>query len=518
MGEDAAVAGQAVVIGASIAGLLAASVLAEAFPRVTVFDRDALPSGPEARRGVPQGRLLHALHARGVQALTELLPGFRDDMLAAGAIVGDTQRDAHWYLDDYLLKPAPSGLEGIALTRPRLEWLLRSRVAALPAVRIVPATDVTGLTTEDGRVTGVTVRTARTPGAGAETVPADLVIDAGGRGSRALAWLGELGYPRPRSSQLRAGVTYLSRFYTGDPAQLDGRFGGLVTPYPGQPRGGAVIRQEGDRFIVLLAGMAGEEPPADEAGMLAYADSLACPDIALVMRQSAPLGDPVRFTYPSSIWHHYEDLDAYLGGFLVIGDALCGLNPIYGQGITVTALEALALRRLLRGAGSGAGPAPRLGPGTAPLPSGPLPPSASLLPSGPLPASGPLSPSAPLPPVLPSPAELPRPYFRAAGKLAGEAWATAAAADLRFPQVEGRRPPGSGLINAYLVKYRAAASVDPVLGRTFLRVANMIEKPTRLLSAGHVLRVLRSAGKATRAVPASPVPHRVRNAPRADAS
>ena len=495
--------GHAVVIGASIAGLLAASVLAEVCPQVTVFDRDTLPAGPEPRRGVPQGRQLHAMHARGVRALTELLPGFRDDMVAAGAPVGDTQEEAHWYLDDYLLKPAHSGLEGIALTRPMLEFLMRSRVAALPAVRITDATDVTGLVTSEGRVTGVTVRAARTPAAArtpdsaarttpaarmpdsaarmpdsaarmpdsaarttpaartldaAETVDADLVIDAGGRGSRALTWLGELGYPVPRSSQVRADVTYLSRFYTRDPAQLDGRFGGLVTPYPGKPRGGAVIRQEGDRFIVLLAGMVGEEPPLDEAGMLAYADSLACPDIAAVMRQSTPLGQPVRFTYPSSTWHHYEALDKYLGGFLVIGDALCGLNPIYGQGITVAALEALTLRRLYdAGAASGA-----------------------------------------------APGDLPRRYFREAGKLIGEAWATAASADLRFPQVEGKRQPGSRLINAYGDKYRAAASVDPVLGRTFLRVANMIDKPTRLLSPGHILRVLRAAPSARKTIAHEP--------------
>jgi 2-polyprenyl-6-methoxyphenol hydroxylase-like FAD-dependent oxidoreductase len=402
MGENVAGPRHAVVIGASIAGLLAASVLAEAFGRVTVLDRDALPSEPEPRRGVPQGRQLHAMHDRGAQALTELLPGFWDEMVAAGAPVGDTQAEVHWYLDDYLLKPAPSGLRGIAMSRPRLEWLMRSRVAALPGVRITDATDVTHLATSGGQVAGVTVRAARTPDAAEETVAADLVIDATGRGSRGLAWLAELGYPVPESSALQADVTYLSRFYSRDPQQLNGRFGGLVTPYPGQPRGGAVLRQEGDRFIVLLAGMVGEEPPVDEAGMLAYADSLACPDIAAVMRQSAPLGEPVRFTYPSSTWHHYERLARYLGGFLVIGDALCGLNPIYGQGITVAALEALTLGRLLR-SGVSASTA-------APVPA----------------------------------ADLPRPYFHEVGRLVGEAWATAAAADLRFPQVagSGRQEPG----------------------------------------------------------------------------
>ena len=440
----------AVVIGASVAGLLAASVLSESCERVTVYDRDTLPAQPEHRRGVPQSRQLHALHARGAQALDELLPGFRNEMIVAGAVTADTQADAHWYLDDYLLRPAPSGLEGIALSRPVLEWLIRSRVAKAPNVTITDTTDVAGLMTADGRVTGVRVSAARTPGAAEETVPADLVLDAAGRGSRTPAWLAELGFPGPEASRVRAGVTYVGRYYSRDQRQLDGRFGSLVTPYPGKPRGGAVIRQEGERFVVLLAGMVGSEPPLDEPGLLAFADGLACPDLASVMRESTPLGDPVKYTYPESTWHHYETLRAYLAGFLVIGDAFSSFNPIYGQGMTIAALEALTLRRLLgdpRAASAG----------------------------------------------------LERRYFRAVGKLVAEAWETSASSDLRFPEAKGDRRRGAALINAYGERYRAAASVDPVLGATFLRVANMIDKPAKLLSPGHVVRVFRSAGKAVRA-------------------
>jgi 2-polyprenyl-6-methoxyphenol hydroxylase-like FAD-dependent oxidoreductase len=437
------------VIGASVAGLLAAAVLSESGEPVTVYDRDTLPGQPGHRRGVPQSRQLHALHARGAQALDELLPGFRDEMIARGGVVADTQGDAHWYLDDYLLKPAPSGLEGIALSRPVLEWLIRSRVTKLPNVTITDATDVAGLVTAAGRVTGVRVRAARTPDAVEETVPASLVLDAGGRGSRTPAWLAELGFPVPETSRVRVSVTYVCRSYTRDPRQLDGRFGSLVTAYPGKPRGGVVLRQEGDRFVVLLAGMVGTEPPLDEAGLLAYADSLACPDLASVMRESTPLGDPAKYTWPESTWHHYETLSSYLGGFLVAGDAFSSFNPVYGQGMTIAALEALALRGLLSR------------PATA--------------------------------------AALERRYFRAVGRLVAEAWQTSASSDLRFPEVAGNRRPGTALINAYAGKYRAAASVDPVLGETFLRVANMIDKPAKLLSPGHVLRVFRSAGKAVRA-------------------
>jgi 2-polyprenyl-6-methoxyphenol hydroxylase-like FAD-dependent oxidoreductase len=403
---------------------------------------------------VPQSRQLHALQARGVQALDELLPGLRHELVAAGGVLADMQGDIHWYLDDYLLKPARTGLEGIGISRPPLEWLIRSRVAALPGVTITDATDVVRLVTADDHVTGVTVRAARTRDAAEETVAADLVIDAAGAGSRTPVWLPALGLDAPRTTRVRAGVTYVTRMYRRDQKQLDGRFGSLITPYPGRPFGGAVLRQEGDRWVVLLAGMVGTEPPLDEDGMIAYAEKFACRDIAAVMRESAPLTEPLKYTYPESARNHYEKLGERLDGLLVIGDAYCSFNPIYGQGITIAALEALILRRLLSATEGGG-------------------------------AAG-------------GSAGLARDYFQAAGKLVDEAWETSASSDLRFPEVEGRRRRGAGLINAYGEKFRAAASVDPALGETFLRVANMADKPAKLLSPGTVLRVFRSAGKAVR--------------------
>jgi 2-polyprenyl-6-methoxyphenol hydroxylase-like FAD-dependent oxidoreductase len=440
----------AVVIGASIAGLLAAAVLSEACPRVTVYERDALPAEPGPRRGVPQSRQLHALQARGVQALDELLPGLREELIAAGGVTADMQGDVHWYLDDYLLKPARTGLEGLGISRPRLEWLIRRRVAALPGVTITDATDVAGPVAAGGRVTGVTVRAARTEDAAEETVAADLLVDAAGRGSRTPVWLTGLGFSAPETSRVRAGVSYVTRLYRRDPRQLDGRFGSLLTSYPGRPFSGAVLRQEGNQWVLLIAGMIGTELPLGGPGLLAFADAFPCPDLATVMRESEPLSEPMKYTHPESTRYHYESLGDRPGGLLVIGDAYCNLNPVYGQGITIAALEALLLRGLLSDAGGGA-------------------------------------------------ADLEQNYFQAAGKLVAEAWQTSASGDLRFPEVEGERPPGAALLSAYGAKFRAAASVDPVLGETFLRVANMIDKPAKLRSPEITLRVDRSAGLAVKA-------------------
>ena len=441
--------GHAVVIGASIAGLLAARALSEVFSLVTVFDRDVLPDEPDIRRGAPQSRQAHALLARGADALDQLFPGFVDEMIASGAVAGDPQRDFRWYLDGYLLRPAASGLTNIALTRPLIESLIRTRTAALDGVRIVGSSVVTGLVTGEGRITGVTRVTEGDAGT-EESVPADLVVDAAGRGSRAHVWLRELGYPEPPTSGVRTDVVYVSRHYRREPHHLDGRIGAAIVGFPGHPRGAAVIRQEGDQFVVLLCGILGEDPPTDDEGMLAFAESLPATDVADVLRSAKPLDDAAKMRYPASQWHHYEKLARHPDGFLVTGDALCNFNPVYGQGMTIAALEALTLKRLLTD-----------GPG-----------------------------------------DLPRRFYAAITKTLSQAWSLSVGADLRFPQVEGKRTKADRLVNRYLDRYRIAASADPVLGTAFLRVTNMMDPPTRLMAGGHILRVFRSAKKAAIASPA----------------
>ncbi|GAA2457428.1 FAD-dependent oxidoreductase [Streptomyces macrosporus] len=434
----------AVVIGAGVAGLTAARALGDTCERVTVIERDTLPDAPAARRGVPQSRHLHVLLARGALALDELFPGFLDELTAAGASRADTQGDAHWYLDGHLVCRAPSGLIAYGASRPLVEHQIRARVAALPNVEIVGPAEVLGpVTTPDrGRVTGVRVR-PRADGAEETVLDADLVVDASGRGSRAPAWLEELGHARPASTRVRADVVYVTRRFRRDPRLLDGRASAAFVPFPRLPRGGAVLAEEHDRFAVVLTGQFGEEPPTDHAGMLAYADSLPGPDIAEVLRAAEPLDAPVKMRYPAGVRHHYERLDRHLDGFLVTGDALCSFNPTYGQGMTAAAQQAIVLRGLLA---EGAD-------------------------------------------------DLPRRFFRAASQAVDTPWLLAAGGDLRFPEAEGRRGPVDGLLDRYLTRYRAAASVDPVLGRTFLAVAHMVEPPARLMAPGHVLRVLRAAGR-----------------------
>jgi hypothetical protein len=213
----------AVVLGASMAGLLAARVLADAYAQVTVLDRDQLPHTGTHRRGVPHGRHVHALLASGQQALEELFPGLTADLVASGAPAGDLLANGRWCLNGHRLRQAPAGLVVLCASRPVLEGAVRARVRALPNVTFLDSRDIVGLAaTPDGsRVTGA--RVLRRAGRAAEEVlGGDLVVDATGRGSRTPIWLEALGYARPDTEQVRIGLGYATGTYRLPADALDG--------------------------------------------------------------------------------------------------------------------------------------------------------------------------------------------------------------------------------------------------------------------------------------------------------
>jgi 2-polyprenyl-6-methoxyphenol hydroxylase-like FAD-dependent oxidoreductase len=424
----------AVVIGASMGGLLAARVLSEAYEKIVIVDRDALPDLAVARRGVPQGRQLHVLLARGREALEELLPGLTGELQRASAPLVDLHDQVNWHNDAYLMRRAPSSLLALGLSRPLLEHAVRERVAALPGVEIRPQTSVSGLTTSPDRrrITGVR-------GSGG-TIEADLVVDAGGRGCGTPAWLGELGYDRPAEEQVRVGVTYVTRTYRRHPGLIGDLYGAITNATPGSPRAGIVAAMENDRFAIALMGMLGEQPPTDDAGMLEFAGTVPLPELTQIIRTAEPASDAVTMRFPTSVRRRYERLRRFPDGYLVVADGLCSFNPIYGQGITVAALEALLLRRLLATSGTH-----RLAPR----------------------------------------------FFRGAARLIDGPWSIAVGQDLRFAEVEGRRGPKVRFVNAYVHRLHLGATADPVLGGAFLRVLNLVDPPTALLAPGVALRVLR---------------------------
>jgi flavin-dependent dehydrogenase len=432
---DTGRSGHAVVLGAGMAGLLAARVLAEHYQAVTVLERDAL-AGPAQRRGVPQGRHLHGLMEGGRAIIESLFPGITAEAAGCGAPVTEVLVGSRWYLSGLRARPTPTGLTTLLASRPLLESLIRGRVTALPGVSLRPEMVADGPVAAEGMITGVRVRP--TGGGEAGVLTADLVVDATGRASRAAEWLASAAMPVPVVERVDVDLGYSSRTYRYRPDHLGGDLAVVVSTMPGR-RGGGAIRIEGDRWHVTLGGMLGDHPPTDHAGFGPWAATLPVPDIHQLITAAEPLDDPVPHRFTGSQRHCFERLGRHPAGFLVLGDALCSFNPLYAQGMTVAAQQSLALRDCLRGGREG----------------------------------------------------LPRRFYARAAPLIDAAWQMSTNADLNHPGVRGPRTLRTRLTNAYVQRCHVAAHADPAVARTFMRVANLIEPASVLLRPGTVAQVLR---------------------------
>ncbi|ALG08442.1 NAD(P)/FAD-dependent oxidoreductase [Kibdelosporangium phytohabitans] len=429
----------AAVIGASMAGLLAARVLSESHEKVFLLDRDDLPEAVVARQGVPQARHLHGLLARGRDVLEGLFPGLSEEFLAAGATRVDIQGDIQWTIDGRRMCRATSGLVGLSMSRALLEATVRARVRALPNVELLPRRVADGLIATAGRVHGVRVTELANGNAGNE-LTADLVVDASGRGSRSPAWLRELGYQCPPEDRVKIGIAYATRRFRRLPGHLSGRRGAVVNMSLDNPRGGGVSCEENDQWIVTLAGVLGDDPPLDPSGFADFAASLPDPRILEVIEHAEPIGDALRARFPASVRRRYERLTRFPEGYVVMGDAVCSFNPIYGQGMTVAAEQALVLRDCVQAGTDAVG----------------------------------------------------RRFFRRTAKVLAVPWSMATSGDLRFGGVEGPRPLPVRLSNRYLRPLSIALEQDPAVGRALLRVANLIDRPQRIVAPDILFRVLRA--------------------------
>ncbi|MGW3955649.1 FAD-dependent oxidoreductase [Streptomyces sp. NPDC004752] len=345
----------AVVLGGSLAGLLAARALTSFADRVVVVERDALPAGPEPRTGLPQARHVHQLWSGGARALERLVPGATERLRAAGVTRLPVTTDMvvlsphgwfrRWSQSAFLL---PAG-------RDLLDWVVRARILADPRIELVERAEALGPVGTDTAVTGVLIRDRD----GAErTLPAGLVVDATGRGSRAPQWLASLGLPAPERREVNPGLAYATRLFR---APRQARNGFPIVNVQADPRdrrlgrGGVLMPIEDGKWMVTLHGCRGQEPTADAADFLRYARTeLRHPVIAELLARAEPLGKEVAFTRTTANRRHFfERMPLWPENFVVLGDAVCALNPVYGHGMSVAAQGALALREVMSRQGLG---------------------------------------------------------------------------------------------------------------------------------------------------------------------
>jgi len=341
---------RALVIGGSLSGLLAARVLSSHFDNVTLIDRDSFPSGAEFRSGVPQSRHLHVLLIKGMEVFERYFPGLSEELIAHEATPADIGDE--FFYDSVFgpLAPFPSGLKLLLCSRNLIEWSVRERLKALNNVRVISQVDATGFLTRDDhrQIYGVQLRT-RGGASETETLTADLVVDASGRVSKTTDWLSALGYPKPEIKVVNSHLGYSTRWYKR-PKNPKTQWKGIlinVKP-PHNPRGGGLFSAEGGLWIITLAGIAGLYPPTDDEGFMDFARQLSHPALYEAICEAEPVTQIYGYRRTENQWRHYERLTRWPGGLLVIGDAVCCFNPVYGQGMTSAAMGASLLDDQLR--------------------------------------------------------------------------------------------------------------------------------------------------------------------------
>ncbi|WP_436902912.1 NAD(P)/FAD-dependent oxidoreductase [Halovenus halobia] len=421
---------RAVVLGGSIAGLCAARVLADGFDNVVVLERDPFPDEPVTRDGAPQTSHPHVMLEGGRATLEDLFPGFSERVLAEGGLMIDGGREFQEYNGgDYIAEPE-GRMQTYCASRAVYEYVVREQVRALQNVSLRGDHQFLEYCTDDhGNVSGVQFRDAR---GDERALATDLVVDATGRTSRTPDWLANHGYEEPATDAVTIDVAYSTVRINRPP---EDRRMLLVAPDAPRTRGGALIPVEGGRWEVIIQGIHGDDPPTQRDDLLEFADTLPVSEFGTLLRSQEWLSDEAqRYPYPASLWRRYEKLDEFPDGLVVTGDAIASFNPIYGQGMSVAALDALLLHHAL--------------------------------------ADGGLD-------------SLAQRFFERTADLVGIVWQIVVGGDFGFPQTTGPRPTGAAVTNWYMDQVMQQAHTDSVVSAQLARVTRL-ECPPKTLFHPHI--------------------------------
>ena len=424
----------AIVIGASVAGLLTARTLSDLVDEVVVLERERLTDAVSPRGHVPQGKHLHILLAAGLDLLEEWFPGIDEELEALGAVRVDGTRAWVYQAGGYRAR-GDWGLSVLSMTRPLLEQVVRRRVRSLDNVRLEDGVLVDGVDVTDGRVTGVVV--------GDTVRRADLVVDCSGRSSRIVHQLESSGALAPPVSRVTIDCAYASALLARSADDFEGSFLVCATSPPRSFRVGAVLPVEDDQWMVTLAGVHGDVPGTTEEEFLAFARTLLSPAVAQLLARARPVSSVASYRFPSSQRRHYEKLAELLPGFVALGDAACSFDPIYGQGMACAALQAAALGETVREVGLRSD-------------------------------------------------ELPRRFHRRAARIIDAPWAIAVGADFLHPKTVGPKARGTDHVNRYVLRVIKGTHTSVQLARSFNLVLNLVEPPSALMRPSVVARVLTS--------------------------
>ena len=429
---------QAVVVGASVSGLLAARVLSDGFDQVTVVERNRLPNEPVPRDGAPQMRQPHLLQEAGRAIINDLFPGFENDFISEGGLILDVASDFNFYDEDGYVAHPLTQMPAYAGSRALLEYVVRKRVFERDGIQLLDGCHVVDYISDEtgATVTGVEIRENDTQ----RSVSADLTVDATGRPSRTPAWLENQGYTSPDVAEVTVDLAYSTITVERDSDDQRAFWAPASPPYT---RGGGAIPIEDDRWQVVMHGVHGDDPPQDADQFREFASTLQITELKEILDSHDILSEEVAYyPFPSNQRRYYERLDRFPDGLIVVGDAIVSYNPIYGQGMSVAALHALVLHHTLAENSLG---------------------------------------------------NLALQFFHEAESVIDTAWLMAVGADFQFDQTTGPKPRGTSLMGWYLSRLTRKAHTDRTLAESLFRVIMMEKPPTSLFRPGVMGRVLKPA-------------------------
>jgi 2-polyprenyl-6-methoxyphenol hydroxylase-like FAD-dependent oxidoreductase len=418
-----------------MAGLLATRVLADAFEEVTLLERDPLPAEPTAREGIPQSNHAHAMLEAGRATLEDLFPGYGSAVRSAGGLTIDMATEFDYYYRGAFLADGEDPLPMLCGSRPLLEQVARERVADLEGVTVRQECHFTDYITDETATTvnGVVISDENDT---EEELSADLVVDATGRSSRTPRWLERHDYASPSIDEVRIDLAYSTAILE---RPSDAEHGLLIAPSPDRPRGGASLPIEDEQWIVTLFGLHGDHPPTDVRGFREFAASLPTPEMKQMLDANRLVSEEIHhYPFPSNRWCHYEGLDRFPDGLVVTGDAIASFNPIYGQGMSVAALDAVQLHHALAAGGL---------------------------------------------------ADLASRFFDRVADVVNIIWRMTVGTDFEFPQTTGPKPRGTDLLNGYLSRLIQTGYTDARVSDAFARVHRLEQPPTTLLRPSILGRV-----------------------------
>jgi 2-polyprenyl-6-methoxyphenol hydroxylase-like FAD-dependent oxidoreductase len=423
--------------------------LAKYFEQVEILERDGLPVCAGSRSGTPQDRHPHGLLARGLRALDQIFPGFKSELAAAGAVPVSFARDVQFEHPEVGVLPRRDfGISVLCATRPLIELVLRRRAEAVANIMLRPASRVIGIVPAAG---GAGVRGVQfVNGSGRfETLDADLVVDASGRGAPTLTLLDALWWDRPQMAEIGVDITYATAVVEMPPdATTEWK---LVLTLPDPPHlalHAIMVPTEDGRWITAIADHSATAWIETWDAFLEASRSLITPTVHNALRYAQPPEGIRHYRFPVSAWKHFERLPRLPRGVLPVADAFCRFNPIHGQGMSSAAKQALLLQDVLDRAAADPDP-------IAAVQAGFMAEVASVL-------------------------ETP--------------WIMSTSADLVFPQTRGERPDNFAEARQFEAALFRAAVADPVVHRAMIEVAQLLQPHQRLHEPDVVRRIEAASG------------------------